>query len=233
MNLADKVIAKYLKKTGTKLDAGKNPLDVKAAFWILKHFIPLRRETDGKVLPENGEKILDRILETTNGAFTDDGCIGSQRELAYVPFAKEGNTADHGCGWISVYNALKLLGTEEEPEMLLREMAYGARKKGKGGVNPFYVYRWLKRKGFRTNIVTGMERMDREGKKVPVFILCYLYLSDSGKVGGHFAAGCWEDGFRIYNGEKPGRVTYERIEDAFSSGTVFKMMITIEKTEDC
>lgn len=239
--LKDRIVKRLLEKEGRRADEGHPSLSIRIAFAVLKVFGRSGYRKDmASAHSEEWKQTVSELDRTSmdpagNEAFLADGYIGSQAKLPFVPFGPKGNTAANGCGWISVFNALKIIGCREQPSYLIHEMEGGCRRRGTGGVNPFYIFRWLKARGFRVKMLTGFDNMERAADTSDAFILCYLYRAKKGGIGGHFIAGKKQGGiYTIYNGEKPGETHPESIRACVSKNSVLCMMITIEqKKQDC
>ena len=109
-------------------------------------------------------------------------------------------TAATGCGWIATYNALHILGTEAEPEELIR---YYERQlpliHGNLGTTILAPAFYFKKKGYLVDWTACYDRFDDMGKRSDVCILFYRWVKKY-KYGAHFVAVRWDEtGFTGYN----------------------------------
>jgi len=109
-------------------------------------------------------------------------------------------TAATGCGWIATYNALHILGTEAEPEELIR---YFERQlpliHGNLGTTILAPAFYFKKKGYLVDWTACYDRFDDMGKRSDVCILFYRW-HKKWKIGAHFVAlHHTEKGFQAYN----------------------------------
>ena len=110
------------------------------------------------------------------------------------------SSAAIGCGWVSTYNALAILGYETEPEDLIRvyqrqlPLVHGVAGTSFWGP-ALCLHRW----GFPVKMIRRRELFDDEARKAPVCILFYRW-AKKGKIGAHFVAlRHTERGFVGYN----------------------------------
>ena len=109
-------------------------------------------------------------------------------------------SADTGCGWIAVYNALRILGYRAEPEELIRwfEFQLPLIHGNAGTTLPAPALRFL-RWGFPVDIVIQPSRFDDAAKSADACILFYRWRK-GWKLGAHFVALHHRDGsFTGYN----------------------------------
>jgi len=109
-------------------------------------------------------------------------------------------SAATGCGWISVYNALRLMGYRAEPEDLIR---YFERQlpliHGNAGTNILGPAFCLKQMGFPVKVTAKMTDFDETAREARVCILFYFW-KEKWKIGAHFATLEYKDGeFVGYN----------------------------------
>lgn len=109
-------------------------------------------------------------------------------------------SAATGCGWIAVYNALRLLNYRAEPEKLIR---YFERQlpliHGNAGTSILGPAIFLWQKGFRVKLTARRKNFDALAKESDVCILFY-YWRRKWKLGAHFVALRYADGrFVGYN----------------------------------
>ena len=225
-----KLFCKYLKEQGEKADKGAPSFDLKAACWILDHFTKVRKP--GKKKRDVG-RVDDICVPDGMGPGVDStGKIIDQRAFPDIPFGRKGNTAQHGCGWISAYNAKKLMGENVRPSEILREVEPGARSGGKRGLNPFYLVKYFQKNRYDVRVVTEGERMDSAAKESDAFIVCYIYKRSNYTLGGHFVSGRWdetENSFYILNGENGGTDYKKTIREIVSPNTLITILIGISK----
>ena len=127
-------------------------------------------------------------LKNDRDVFTKDGYIIDQRKLTGVGYSLLGNSPGNGCGWISAYNALKVLGEEPEPYDIMREVESGALLAGLSGTDPLYLVRFFRSKGYDTEIYVTKEDVERETLRSDASILVYGY-DYNGRIGAHFITG--------------------------------------------
>ena len=105
-----------------------------------------------------------------------------------------------GCGWISVYNALRLMGYEADPEAIIkafeRQLPLVHGNLGTTILAPAF---YLKKRGFRVDWTAREDLFDTFAREYPVCILFYRWF-EKWKYGAHFVALQWDDhGFTGYN----------------------------------
>ena len=109
-------------------------------------------------------------------------------------------SADIGCGWVAVYNALCILDRREEPEALIRE--FQRQVPFINGVLGSFVGSpaiCLHRRGYHLKISNARSRYDDMAKEARVCILSY-YWRKKNRIGAHFVALRWTgDHFEGYN----------------------------------
>ena len=110
------------------------------------------------------------------------------------------SSAATGCGWIAVYNALRLLGYRAEPEKLIR---YFERQlpliHGNFGTCIWGPYLYFRRWGFPVKLTADRSRFDALAREGDVCILFYRWRW-GWRFGAHFAAlRHTADGFVGYN----------------------------------
>lgn len=97
-------------------------------------------------------------------------------------------SADTGCGWIAVYNALRMLGYRAEPEALIR---YFERQlpliHGNAGTNIWGPALYFQKWGFPVVSTSDRSRFDGLGKESDACILFYRWRK-GWKLGAHFVA---------------------------------------------
>ncbi len=78
-------------------------------------------------------------------ALSRDGYIVDQRRTDDLPYSRR-MSSENGCGWIAVYNLLRLLGCDEDPDALRCAMARCAPLGGRFGTWPLRLRRFLKKR---------------------------------------------------------------------------------------
>lgn len=229
----NKITARYLKKTGGLLNDGKMPFDARAAFWILEKAARSPGKRNVYFWNDDVQKLEEAIRDNReHPALTNEGYIGKQGNLKSIAFGDRGNTADHGCGWVAVFNAWRLLGRPKTPMEVAGEVSRGARGHGKRGVDPFFILKYFRAYGYDAEMTTGLDAMETAAEQSDAYILCYLYAGSDDAVGGHFIAGQWDPEkcrHSIYNGEHGGRETVAKLLEAPCSETLLNLLITIKK----
>ena len=109
-------------------------------------------------------------------------------------------SAATGCGWIAVYNALRLMQYRAEPEQLIR---YFERQlpliHGNAGTSILGPALFFRQKGFRVRLVLRRKNFDALARESDVCILFYRWRK-KWKFGAHFAAVQYSGGtFTGYN----------------------------------
>lgn len=109
-------------------------------------------------------------------------------------------SAEIGCGWVAVYNALCILGEPAEPAELIREFCRQLPLVN-GTLGSFVGSPaiCLHRRGYNLRISNSRRAYDQMAKEAPVCILSY-YWRRGCRVGAHFVALRWTgDHFEGYN----------------------------------
>lgn len=75
-------------------------------------------------------------------ALSKDRFIINQSSLTQIPYGKY-SSAVNGCGWIAVYNYLRLLHSPLPAKVIIRQMEHGLLFRGKIGTNLFFLYGYL------------------------------------------------------------------------------------------
>ena len=115
-------------------------------------------------------------------------------------------SAATGCGWIAVYNALRLMGKEADPEELIR---FFQRQlpliHGNLGTTILAPAFYFKKRGYRVEWTACYDRFDDLAKRSDVCILFYRW-HDKWKLGAHFTAvhhtDCGFIGYNTYRNSK-------------------------------
>lgn len=110
------------------------------------------------------------------------------------------SSAATGCGWIAVYNALRLMHYRAEPEALIR---YFERQlpliHGNAGTSIFGLVIFFLQRGFRVRVTSRRRKFDAMAKKADVCILFYRWRRKL-RFGAHFVALSYHEGcFTGYN----------------------------------
>ena len=230
---ANSIATCYLKKTGQLLDSGERPFDARMAFWILEKIARSPGKRNVYFWNDEVQELEEAIREKReHPALTDEGYIGTQVKLKSFAFGDRGNTADHGCGWVAVFNVWRLLGKPRTPTEIAGEVGRGARGHGRRGVDPFFILKYFRAYGYEAEMTTGREAMENAAERADAYILCYLYSNPEGMIGGHFIAGHWDKEkcrHLIYNGEHGGRETVGALREAPCEETLLNMLISIKK----
>ena len=199
---------------------------------ISNHVISTKR-LFGLKANEMDKKILSAFKkgEIANQAFKD-GFIINQRELVMkddeVSYGV-GTSPANGCGWISAYNALKILGKDPDPYYVMRDLEDGAFALGTVGTDPLYIQRYFRSLGYDADIYFAKEDMEREAYKADATILVYGYLSN-GMIGGHFIAGYPEGDsgeMTFFNDSEP--ISTNPLEKYYHDYDIFRFAICISK----
>ena len=114
------------------------------------------------------------------------------------------SSAATGCGWIAVYNALRLLGWRAEPEKLIR---YFERQlpliHGNTGTSVWGPALYFKKWGFPVEMTARSGEMDAMAREADVCVLFYRWRR-GWKFGAHFVAVRWTGsefiGYNTYRG---------------------------------
>ena len=110
------------------------------------------------------------------------------------------SSAATGCGWIAVYNALRLLGYRAEPEGLIR---YFERQlpliHGNMGTSIWGPWAYFRRWKFPAKMSANRRKFDDLAKEADVCVVFYRW-HRGWRFGAHFVTVRWtEDGFVGYN----------------------------------
>ncbi len=116
------------------------------------------------------------------------------------------SSADTGCGWIAVYNALRLMGYRVAPEKLIR---YFERQfplvHGNTGTSVWGPALYFKKWGFPVEMSARREDFDHMAKTGDVCILYYGW-KQGWRMGFHFVALRWDGknfvGYNTYRGSE-------------------------------
>lgn len=110
-------------------------------------------------------------------------------------------SAATGCGWIAVYNALRMMGHEEKPEKLVRNFTWRFPiVNGNFGTFLFSPILYFRRRGFKVKTRICRKKFDEMAKNSDACILFYYWKGKFLQIGSHFAAVQYKDGkFIGYN----------------------------------
>lgn len=110
------------------------------------------------------------------------------------------SSAATGCGWIAVYNALRMMGHKETPEKLVKNFTWRfPLVNGNFGTTLLTPVFYLKQHGFKTKVRFSRRKFDETAKNSDACILFY-YWRNKFRFGAHFVAVEYKDGkFIGYN----------------------------------
>lgn len=133
------------------------------------------------------------------GALSADGYIIDQRKTDSIPFGRL--TSDqNGCGWIAVYNLLKALGRDPDPEQLAAELEKTLMFRGALGLNLFALIWELKKLRLPLSFAVRSFHAQQLAEQAPAGIILYF----TGRRN-HFAAFRREENGRLrFFGAVPG-----------------------------
>ena len=162
----------------------------------------------------------------------DGGFINEQRALCESEgsFGKKGSIAKNGCGSIAAYNALKILGANVNYKDVLARFNFHVLNRGRWGANPFYLYVYFKKRGFRIKVFLR-RKFDRLKYESAAYIALYTYKSKSG-FGAHYVAAQYNEknGYTVYNEDYYGKTVHiESLKELISRNKakhIAVMMIT-------
>ena len=102
----------------------------------------------------------------------------------------------NGCGWIAVYNALRLMGREPDAGKLIAELEWtGAMLFGVLGTWPYSVAHYFRLRGYRVRVTYRAGKYDETAREHEVNIIWFFH-----RKGAHFVTLRWrEDRFEGYN----------------------------------
>lgn len=161
-------------------------------------------------------------------AFDSQGYLINQGMLRNVPYGSY-NSADKGCGWISVYNLLKGLKVNVDPQQIRERLSRKAFFKGLMGTRILEIMRILKDRGYPAKVVLGtrkrlIKKADERG------ILLYFHRS-----GAHYVAyqAIQERVFVFYNAVYGRENDVMTMEDFMGKHFVFPLnfVITLKRNE--
>ena len=134
------------------------------------------------------------------GALSADGYIIDQRKTDNIPFGHL--TSDrNGCGWIAVYNLLKALGRDPDPEQIAAELEKTLMFHGKLGLNLFALIWELKKQRLPLNFAVRSFHAQLLAEQAPAGIVLYF----TGKRNHFVAFRRAEHGKLRFFGAVPGR----------------------------
>lgn len=127
-------------------------------------------------------------------ALSPDGYIIGQNLLGDLRYGLLGSDRN-GCGWISCYNALKMLGDPRPAEEIAADFQKGLLFGGLLGTNVLALVWYLSREGHQVHVSLFPPHFERLARGAGANILMYWH-----KRGAHFAAFQREGGlFHFYN----------------------------------
>ena len=130
-------------------------------------------------------RFTEERLRAIDRATDAEGYLIDQRRLGEIPFGRRFSDYN-GCGWVAVYNALRLLGERPRVADLVRELERGSLLGGRAGVAPWRITRFLRQRGLRLRLAfrrKTIERLSAEGEAGVV-----LYLRRRLAEGAHYVA---------------------------------------------
>ncbi len=112
--------------------------------------------------------------ELRKAAVSPDGYIINQHETMNIPYGKLMSDRN-GCGWISVYNFLRLNGIEKSIEEIAGFLNRRSLFRSRYGTDPFNVKRVLQKNGLRVRMTFGYRNVIRHAEDAPNGILLYRH----------------------------------------------------------
>lgn len=141
---------------------------------------------------EKNKKKGDWLIDSR--AFSKEGLLIDQSLLGDLKNGWVGSDKN-GCGWIAVYNVLKILEVKVLPEWVMEDLRGGLVLGGKFGTHVFYVQHYLRKRGCRVRLCVIPSRFSAVAKTADACILLYRHSR-----GNHFAALRREgERFHFYN----------------------------------
>ena len=100
------------------------------------------------------------------------------------------SSAATGCGWIATYNALRLMGYEAQPEVLVRAFARQIPLINGNLGTMLFSPAWMLRKwGFRVRCIMDPRKFDGAAANADACVLFYRWINfKQGRAGAHFVA---------------------------------------------
>lgn len=183
--------------------------------------------------PEN-DKNDANILGAKGSGFNKDGYIVNQRALmdnkTSVGYGL-GSSPANGCGWISVYNAMKMLKGEVDPYGIMREVEDGAFLLGTAGTDPLFIRNYFSKNGYDAQIYFTRDDVQRNAPQSDACIWVYGWYDKSrNQIGAHFVA-CKPEGgnqMTFYN-SGIGDITTKPLQEHYLDTDLFRLMICIKK----
>ncbi len=185
--------------------------------------------------PAREQALLEKMASRTG--FNAQGYVVEQRKLGGIRFGA-GTLEENGCGWAAAYNVSRILGGEKGAYASLEDMERGALQKAKCGVNPFYIARYFRQKGYAVRVCYTRKEADNALKNAAAGIFLYGWRaekeSEKGKwqVGAHFVAlrPLANGQVHSYNGGTNGLLDAQASFSAHESETdVFRLLLCIGK----
>ena len=117
---------------------------------------------------------------------------GDMRKLRFGFFKSSFN----GCGWVAIYNALRLMGKDPSAGKLIAELEWtGAMLFGILGTWPYSVAHYFRLRGYKVRVTYRAEKYDEKAKESEVNIIWFFH-----KKGAHFVTLKWYgERFEGYN----------------------------------
>ena len=112
--------------------------------------------------------------ELRRNALSPDGYIINQHETMNIPYGKLMSDRN-GCGWISVYNYLRLHGIEKRCSEIAALLNSRSLFRSRYGTDPFNVRRVLKKSGLRVRMTIGYKNVCRRASEAESGILLYRH----------------------------------------------------------
>ncbi len=168
-------------------------------------------------------RLTEDVLRA-RGAADKDGMLRDQSRLSAVRFGVA--TSDYnGCGWVALYNVLRLLGERITVADAVREMEGGLWLRGRAGASPRRLIRILRKHGCAVTTSARKAQFDAiAGERAGVVFYLRSHLSS----GAHFAA--------FSRPDESGLRRFYNAADAASFAELFKaekplfaLLITAEK----
>ena len=116
------------------------------------------------------------------------------------------SSAATGCGWICIYNALRIMGYSAQPEAIIKALEHQVPLiHGNLGTTILAPALYFKKRGFQVDWTAREDRFDEFAREYPVCILFYRWLG-KWKYGAHFVALRWDGeafwGYNTYTNSK-------------------------------
>ena len=139
-------------------------------------------------MPSTDLKRMPVSKELRKKAMSPDGFIINQHETMNIPYGKLSSDRN-GCGWISVYNYLRLNGIEKSCSEIAALLNRRSLFRSRYGTDPFNVQRVLRKYGLRMRMTIGFKNVCRRAEQAKDGILLYRHEN-----GIHYIAFTGEEG---------------------------------------